>query len=304
MDDDIDTRGINLNLLFPVTVDGKTYFYLDHNGNGIADFEDQVSHNNLQLLLNNSGPTADTQEGVHNGQDDARSVIVGDTTVILPTRAELERLGDSLPSTTAPVNWRNPAIGGGEYWTSSPISKEAFNHDYYQYQFYEGESMSGDQVNGNHVAFQVRTLPTFSAGIADQAYTVGQTVTLTLPEAGGGVGTLSYTLTRIDNGPRLPPGLTFDPVKRTISDMPTVGFGSGGDGNGARLLYTVTDATGAARDIRFRLRVAPAPAIGAIADQNYTVGNAVNLTLPVTGGIAPLTYTLTPSASIPDRAEL
>ena len=29
MDDDINTRGVNLNLRFPVTVDGKTYFYLD-----------------------------------------------------------------------------------------------------------------------------------------------------------------------------------------------------------------------------------------------------------------------------------
>ena len=37
MDNDINTRGINLNLLFPVTVDGKTWFYLDHNGNGRID---------------------------------------------------------------------------------------------------------------------------------------------------------------------------------------------------------------------------------------------------------------------------
>ena len=145
----------------------------------------------------------------------------------------------------------------------------------------------------NFVAFQVRTLPTFSAGIdSPQTYTVGQPVALTLPDADGGVGTLSYTLTRITGSPRLPAGLSFDPVARTISGMPGEPFG---DTAGARMRYTATDATGAVREIVFRLRVAAAPAIGVIADQNYTANTAVTLTLPVTGGIAPLTYTLTPS---------
>ena len=146
------------------------------------------------------------------------------------------------------------------------------------------------------MAFQVRTLPTFSAGIADQTYTAGQTVALMLPEAGGGVGTLSYTLTRDGSPAELPAGLSFDPVARTISGTPSEPFG---DTAGTRLRYTVTDATGAVRHIVFVLRVAAAPAIGAIADQNYTAGNAVNLTLPDAGGTAPLTYTLTPTVSIP-----
>ena len=147
------------------------------------------------------------------------------------------------------------------------------------------------------MAFQVRTLPTFSAGIdSPQAYTVGQTVTLPLPEADGGVGTLSYTLTRDDGSPVLPDGLAFDPVARTISGMPRESFGD----TGASMRYTATDATGAVRDIRFKLRVAAAPAIGAIAAQNYTVGIDVNLTLPAaTGGLGTPTYTLTPFDSIP-----
>ena len=240
-----------------------------------------------------------TQDGVHNGQDDARSVIVGDTTLILPTVEELTTLSGSLANPTPYLSvGRNPSIGGG-YWTANLAG--TVSHVHSQYNFSNGMDTGLVDSNQYHVAFQVRTLPTFSAGIADQAYTVGQTVTLTLPEADGGVGTLSYTLTRDDNGPRLPPGLTFDPVKRTISDMPTVGFGSGGDGDGARLRYTVTDATGAARDIHFRLRVAPAPALVAIDDQTYAADIAVNQTLPAaTGGIAPLTYTLTPTALIPE----
>ena len=90
MDDDLSTGGVNLNLLFPVTVDGKTYFYLDQNGNGRADDEDGVTHTALNHFLNGGGNTMATQEGAHKGQNDARSVIVGDTTLILPTVDEID----------------------------------------------------------------------------------------------------------------------------------------------------------------------------------------------------------------------
>ncbi len=310
MDDDIDTGDINLNLLFPVTVEGKTYFYLDQNGNGRADVEDIVTHIALNRLLNGGSATEATQDGVHNGQDDARSVIVGDTTLILPTVEELTMLR-SLQSNTAPAHWQNPSLGG-EYWTANVNMDltDSFGAPqfFFDYGFSDGMATEVNRLNFNYVAFQVRTLPTFSAGIATpQTYTVGQTVTLPLPDAAGGVGTLSYTLTRDDGSPRLPAGLSFDPVARTISGMPGEPFG---DTAGARLRYTATDTTGAVRDILFVLRVAAAPALVAIDDQNYTANTAVNLTLPAaTGGIAPLTYTLTPTASLPtdlvfDAAEL
>ena len=232
---------------------------------------------------------------MHNGQDDARSVIVGDTVVILPTVDELRALRSSQ-SNTAPLNWPNPYV----YWGGVLDIQPRWNSircPFSTYSFSNGMDTEELRIAIlNYAAFQVRTLPTFSAGIADQTYTVGQTVALTLPEADGGVGTLSYTLTRDDGSPVLPDGLAFDRVARTINGTPSEPFG---DTAGARLRYTATDATGAVRDIVFRLRVAAAPAIGAIADQNYTAGIDVNLTLPVTGGIAPLTYTLTPTASIP-----
>ena len=302
MDDDISTGGINLNLRFSVTVNGKTYFYLDNNGNGIADVGDVVTHNTLNDLLNGGSDTEATQDGAHNGQDDERAVIIGDTAVILPTEDELTTLRSSQFN-TAPVNWQNPLFRE-EYWTSNRDRSMFF----LAYSFADGMATVEPDGNRNYVAFQVRTLPTFSAGIdSPRAYTVGQTVALTLPEASGGVGTLSYTLTRDDGSSALPAGLAFDPVARTISDMPSEPFGGPA---GARLRYTATDATGAARDIVFVLRVAAAPALVTIGDQNYTANTAVNLTLPAaTGGIAPLTYTLTPSASLPtdlvfDAAEL
>ena len=279
---------------------------------GMAEltFDDRITHASLNALLNgdiDSG-TAATQDGGHNGQDDARAVIIGDMTLILPTLAELMALRSS-PSNTAPANWQTLPINE-PYWTANPGTRTNLHGpiDFFQYDFFNGMATEVDRLGRNYVAFQVRTLPTFSAGIADQTYTVGQTVALTLPDAAGGVGTLSYTLTLDDGSPAmLPAGLSFDPVARTISDMPSEPFGGTA---GARLGYTATDATGAVRVIFFRLRVAAAPALVAIDDQNYTANTAVNLTLPTaTGGIAPLTYTLTPSASLPtdlvfDAAEL
>ena len=62
------------------------------------------------------------------------------------------------------------------------------------------------------------TVPSFAATQADQAYTVGDTVDLTLPEASGGNGAPRYTLTpdiatAID-------GLTFDDNTRIVSGTP------------------------------------------------------------------------------------
>ena len=249
MDDDLSAGGVNLNLLFPVTVNGKTWFYLDQNGNGIADTGDAVSHIVLDSLLNGGSDTEATQDGAHDGRDDARSVIVGDTAVILPTVDELTALGSSL-SDTAPTNWQNLS-SMEEYWTANLGSMDL--RFFFEYSFSDGMVAEANPVNLNHVAFQVHELPIFSAGIADQTYMIGQPVTLMLPEAAGGVGTLSYTLTRDDGSPAaLPAGLSFDPAARTISGTPSVVFG---DTAGASMRYTATDSTGAVRDIFFRLRV-------------------------------------------------
>ena len=152
----------------------------------------------------------------------------------------------------------------------------------------------------------VHSAPTFADAttIPNQEYTDGQEVALTLPEAsGGGYGTLSYVLTRTDGAPGAQieaPGLTaFNPETRIISGTTDGAYGTVTPAN---LRYTVWDANGAsATRIDFTMRTVAAPTLPTIAAQNYTVGTAVNLALAVTsGGIAPLTYTLTPDASIPN----
>ena len=60
------------------------------------------------------------------------------------------------------------------------------------------------------------TAPAFAVTVADQTYTEGEAVSpLTLPEASGGNGTLSYSL-----APTVP-GLTFVTATRTLSGTPT-----------------------------------------------------------------------------------
>ena len=61
------------------------------------------------------------------------------------------------------------------------------------------------------------TAPAFAATVADQTYTEGDAISpLTLPEASGGNGALSYSLI-----PAVP-GLMFDENTRTLSGAPTI----------------------------------------------------------------------------------
>ena len=137
------------------------------------------------------------------------------------------------------------------------------------------------------------TTPAFAAdaSIADQFYTVGTPITpLTLPEATGGNGALTYALLA-------PPGLNFDLSTRVLSGTPTTAateltysyFARDADNDGVVLLIMITVNAADAAD------TAPAfAADAAIPFQRYVVGTMIStLTLPeATGGNDALTYTL------------
>ena len=117
-------------------------------------------------------------------------------------------------------------------------------------------------------------MPSFgSRSIADQTYTVGDMVALTLPEASSGDDPLSYTLS-----PTPPSGLIFD--NRVISGIPNAAQAS------TNHTYTVTDADATDPDtatLTFMLEVLAnrAPATPVLADQSVTEG--VSLSYSFTG---------------------
>ena len=131
--------------------------------------------------------------------------------------------------------------------------------------------------------------------VADQSYTVGVEIgALTLPQASGGDGALTYTLSPDVSAF----GLAFDGVTRRLTGTPTVA------GVGVHALtYTATDADGDHASLTFSVNVAPdaVPSFGdrTVADQSYTVGVEIGaLTLPqASGGDGALTYTLSPDVS-------
>ena len=316
MDDDLGDDSINLNLIFPITFNGKTYVFLDQNGNGVADRGidaspgDRVMHNALDRLLNDGNDTGDTQDGAHNGRDDQRSVIVDDSVLILPTAEEFRALRAARISAgdpPRPENWYNGFAQLESYWTSGLAIREENpdpeHHSHYSFGDDSVKQTLGvDNIDIHFVAFQVLPAPTiltFDAGIADQTYTRGQTVKLMLPQTTDGAAPLTYTLTRTDGGtPLLPTGLTFneDARPRTISGMPSEEPFSAG------LRYLATDATGAFVDVEFTLTVNAMPSFDTSTipapDSAYTYisGTAITpLSLPpATGGTTPLTYTLMP----------
>ena len=142
------------------------------------------------------------------------------------------------------------------------------------------------------ITVEADTAPSFgNATIADQSYIENQAITaLVLPEATGGNGTLSYTVT-----PTLPTGLAFAPATRTITGAATVTQTAttytlkarDQDGDEATLTFTIT----------VNADVPPSFGSATIAAQSYIENQAITaLVLPeATGGNGALSYSLNPA---------
>ena len=128
----------------------------------------------------------------------------------------------------------------------------------------------------------------FGSTISNQAWTVGTAESLTLPEATGGNGAITYSLS-----PTTPAGITFTAATRVLAGTPTGRFTS------TTFTYTAEDADGTTVDLTFTI-VVTATAITfnptSFANQSWTVGTAVALTLPDgAGGVGDLTPSLSPT---------
>ena len=135
------------------------------------------------------------------------------------------------------------------------------------------------------------TTPAFSFGseaIVNQAWEVGTAITsLTLPEATGGTGTITYSLS-----PTVPAGITFSAGNRRVSGTPTGRFAL------ATFTYTATDGSGTTAELTFTIVVTAVAITFAftIPNQPRVVGTPVSFQLPIaTGGVGAITYSLTPA---------
>ena len=231
--------GVNLNLILPITSGGKIYYYVDDDGDGTAQspIGDAVQHSLLDTLFNNGTDTVDTQEGDHDGADDARSVIVDGYTLILPTVAELtafanDSLFDTLPDiiTTGAVAYN--VWAADDLDTPVPDMHKSVN--------VRGPALGALIADSSRapVFFEVQVAPTpvtFDITIPTQTYPRMTPIAVTLPAATGGSGTLAYTQTGT-----LPTGLVFDATARTITGTGTELLST--SATDIMLTYTVTDS--------------------------------------------------------------
>ena len=137
-----------LNLVARVNAqDGKTYYALDANGDGVHNGRDSVSHDWLDGLLNGGADTVDTQSGgAVKGVDDARTVIINGNTWVLPTLAELHALYNDPAVANPLAGWHRNG-----FW-SSTRSGSGFHDNESVHYGYQG---SYSDTISTSVAFQV-----------------------------------------------------------------------------------------------------------------------------------------------------
>ena len=142
------------------------------------------------------------------------------------------------------------------------------------------------------IAIAVDKTPSFGdAAIPDQSYPQDSAITqLILPQATGGEGTLTYSLS-----PAPPAGLSLDTATRALSGTPTELQ------EATTYTWTVTDADGREASLTFSIAIAEdkTPSFGdaVIPDQSYLQDSAITQLIlsQATGGEGTLTYSLSPA---------
>ena len=126
--------------------------------------------------------------------------------------------------------------------------------------------------------------------VADQTFTVGTPVSLTLPFASGGTAPYTYTLAPLPNG------LQLNSATRELSGTPLTPM------DATSVTYTATDATGRTADLTFTMTVIDAPTTGITFAPSVIDDLTLPINTPMTpvflplaqGGTSPYTYTLDP----------
>jgi hypothetical protein len=198
-------------------------------------------------------------------------------------------------SSTGLLEIRNPwGTEPGQYWdTTFEVSLSTLLSD--------GDTITADNAgNGNS---QTASSPTVTAQTATQTWKVGQAVNFTLASntfTDPQNETLIYTATQA-NGAALPSWLSFNVTTQTFTGTPPAG------NTNLSIKVTATDTSGLSASETFAANlIAPtAPTItNQTAEQIWTIGKAVNLTLASNTFTDPQGENLTYSAKLANGAAL
>ncbi|OYU10068.1 MAG: hypothetical protein CFE38_19555 [Comamonadaceae bacterium PBBC1] len=197
--------GVDLNLIHSYTsANGKTYYLLDINGDGLSTSADFIGHDKTDLLFNGGGDTYDTQpNGAVAGVDDARTLLVGGYTLVLPTNAEIFALRTALnytfPTGWQPLDYDSPNIPSASRVSNNVHYNVSFKSTNIYTNLYDGYGYNGSlflQVLGEAADTTAPTVTTFSPADEATAVAVGADIVLTFNEAiKAGTGNLVLTNT-------------------------------------------------------------------------------------------------------------
>ena len=213
------------------------------------------------------------------------AIAVGE---IVGTVAATDADNDTLSYTLTGTDNSNFAIDANGQIT---VAVELTNSQVYSFNV-----VADDQTDTTSVGVSVTAIAAIpppqalsfgSESIDNQSWVVGTAITaFTLPQATGGVGTKTYSLS-----PTTPDGITFTAATRRVSGTPTGRFSS------ATFTYTATDADNNTVQLTFTIVVTAPPIVfnpPTIANQSWVVGTPVLMTLPsASGGVGDLTASLT-----------
>ena len=203
---------------------------------------------------------------------------------VIGTVAATDADNDTLTYTLTGTDEANFAIDSNGQIT---VAVELTNGQAYSFNVVADDGTDTTSVGVSVTAIAATPALTFgSETIDNQAWIVGTADSITLPEATGGTGAKTYSLS-----PALPSGKVFTASTRVLDGNPTGRFSI------ETFTYMATDEDSNTVTLTFTAVVtAVAITIPNIPNQMWTVGTAVSLTLPqASGGVGAFTYSLSPT---------